>query len=111
MNLKREPALLLIGLVAPFAQLLLMFLTDLPAGWHTAIAAVIPAAAGLATAWLVRSDKLVPAITGLAQAVIACVIAFGVDLSTDQQSALLAFLGLIVSVVVRDRVVAPVPMT
>lgn len=108
MDIKREPALLYIGLLAPFAQLLTLFFTDLSLGWHTVLMAAIPAVAGLLTAWAVRAESLVPALTGLAQAVIACVIAFGFVMTTDQQSALMAFIGLALSVVVRDRVVAPV---
>lgn len=111
MNIKREPALLWIGLVAPFAQLLTILLPSLGDPWQTLLLAVIPAAAGFITAYFVSAEKAVPAFMGLASAVVAWVVSAGLVLDDGQQSAILVFLGLVVAVVVRDRVTAPVPQT
>ena len=106
MNLKREPALLYIGLLAPLGQLLTV-LFPLVEPWQTVCLAGLPAIAGLVTAYLVSSEKLVPSLLGAAQAVLAVVVAMGLDLTDGQQASLLSFVGLVVSIVVRDRVLAP----
>lgn len=105
----REPALLYVGLLAPVIQAVAAFVFDATPGVQGAVNAVAVALAGAITAALVRADNLVPAITGAFQAVIALVLAFGVDWSAEQQAGLMIAIGAIVAVVVRDRVVAPVP--
>lgn len=107
--IKREPALLYVGLVAPIVQALAAFFFDADAATQGAVNAVAVAVAGAITAVLVRSDKMVPAITGAFQAVVALVLAFGVDWSAEQQAGLMIAIGAIVAVIVRDRVTAPVP--
>lgn len=109
MSIKREPALLWIGLIAPVVQALAAFVFAANPEVQGTINAVAVAAAGAITAFLVRSDNLLPAITGLVQAVIALVLAFGVDWSSEQQAALMVALGAIAAAFVRDRVTAPVP--
>lgn len=109
MTLRREPALLWIGLLAPIVQAVTAFVLN--ADPHTAgiVNAAAVAIAGAVTAALVRSDQLVPALTGAAQAVIAVIAAFGAEWSTEQQAALLVPVGMVAAFVVRDRVTAPVP--
>lgn len=50
----------------------------------------------------------VATVTGIAAAVVALVVAFGLDLTDDQQAAILGFVGvvapLVVALVVRPRV-------
>jgi phosphotransferase system glucose/maltose/N-acetylglucosamine-specific IIC component len=70
--------------------------------------ALAVALAAAITAALVRSDNLVPAITGAFQALIALLLAFGVGWSAEQQAAAMIAIGAVVAVVVRDRVTAPV---
>lgn len=106
--IKREPALLYVGLLAPVVQALAAFVLVVSPEIQGAVNAVAVAVAGAVTAGLVRSDKLVPAITGAFQAVLALVLAFGVDWSAQQQASLMIAVGAIVAVVVRDRVTAPV---
>jgi hypothetical protein len=108
MTIRREPALLYVGLLAPLVQALAAFVFDADPTVQGAVNAVAVALAGAATAAIVRSDKLVPAITGAFQAIVALVLAFGVDWSAEQQAGLMIAVGAVVAVVVRDRVTAPV---
>lgn len=108
-NLRREPALLWIGLVAPVVQALAAFVFAANPDVQGAVNACAVAIAGAVTAFLVSSDNLLPAITGALQAVIALVLAFGVDWSSAQQASLMVALGAVAAFVVRDRVTAPVP--
>lgn len=105
----REPSLLLIGLLAPVVAALSAFVFAASPDTQGAVNAVSVALAGVLTAFLVKSDNLLPAITGLGQAVIALVLAFGVHLDTNQQATAIIALGAIAAYVVRDRVTAPVP--
>lgn len=109
MRFSREPALLWIGLVAPIVQALAAFAFDANPQAQGVITAAAVAVAGAITAFLVRSDNLVPAITGAFQAVLAVLVAFGLDWSAEQQAALMVPVGIIAGYIVRDRVTAPVP--
>lgn len=109
MKLKREPALLLIGLIAPTVQAIVAFaLTNDPAVSALANGAAA-AIAGALTAALVRSDQLVPAITGALQALVALGVGLGLAWTPEQQALLLVPIGMVAAYVVRDRVTAPVP--
>lgn len=109
MSLKREPALLLIGLLAPIVAAVSAFVFAANPDVQGAVNAVAVAVAGAITAFMVKSDNLLPAITGAVQAVIALVLAFGVGWDSGQQAALMVALGAIAAFLVRDRVTAPVP--
>lgn len=108
-TLSREPALLWIGLAAPIVQALAAFVFAASPDVQGAVNAVAVAVAGAVTAFLVRADNLVPAITGAAQAVIALVLAFGVGWDSAQQASLMIAIGAVAAFLVRDRVTAPVP--
>lgn len=105
----REPALLYVGLLAPAVQMIAAFFLVTDPAVQGAVNAVAVALAGAITAALVKSDQLVPALTGLAQAGIALVLAFGVALSAEQQATVMTFVGVVVAIIVRDRVTARVP--
>ena len=109
MKLSREPALLWIGLLAPVVQALAAFVFDADPQLQGAVNALAVALAAAVTAALVRADNLVPMIAGAFQAVLALILALGVELSSEQQAAVMVAVGAIAAVVVRDRVVAPVP--
>jgi hypothetical protein len=109
MNLRREPAVLWLGLLAPTVQALAAFVFAADPVLQGAINAAAIAIAGAVTAFLVKSDNLLPAITGAVGALIALVLAFGVDWSSEQQAALMIAVGAIAAYIVRDRVTAPVP--
>lgn len=108
-NLNREPALLWIGLIAPLVQAAAAFVLVDNVAVQGAVNAVAVALAGAITAAVVKSENLLPAITGLAQAVIALVLAFGVQWSPEQQAALMAAVGVVAAAFVRQQVTAPVP--
>ncbi len=105
----REPSLLLIGLLAPIVAALSAFVFAASPDAQGAVNAVAVAVAGVVTAFLVKSDNLLPAITGLGQAVIALVLAFGVHLDSGQQASVIVALGAVAAYIVRDRVTAPAP--
>jgi hypothetical protein len=109
MTIRREPALLWIGLVAPVAQALVAFLLVDRPDIQALVSAAIVAGAGAVTAFLVRADNLVPALTGAAQAVIALLVGLGLAWAPEHQAALMVAVGQVAAFVVRDRVVAPVP--
>lgn len=108
-NLRREPAILWISLVAPIVQAIAAFVFVTNPDTQAVVNAAAVAVAGAITAWLVRADNLLPALTGAAQAVIALTIGLGADWTPEQQAALMVPVGIIAGYVVRDRVVAPIP--
>lgn len=109
MNLRREPAVLWLALLVPVVQAAVALLITDDRALATTINAVAVAAAGAITAWQVADEKLLPALTGLAQAVLALIVGLGVDLSPEQQAAVLAPIAILAGFVVRDRVTAPSP--
>ncbi len=109
MDLNREPAVLWIGLIAPTVAALAAFAFAADPALQGAINAAAVATAGAITAWLVRSDRLLPALTGAIQAMVALAVAFGAGWTSAQQAAVIVPLGMIAAIVVRDRVTAPVP--
>lgn len=110
-RIAREPALLWMGLVAPIVQAVTAFLLDANPALQGAVNALAAALAGAIVAAVVRSDGQVAAITGVVQAIFALILAFGVPITSEQQSLVMTAVGLIAAVLVRDRVVAPVPAT
>lgn len=109
MDIRREPALLWIGVVAPIVAAISAFVFVADPTMQATVNAVAAATAGVLTAFLVKSDNLMPAITGLIQAVIVLCVGLGAGWDTTQQGLLAVALGLVASILVRDRVSAPVP--
>lgn len=108
-SFNREPALL-IGLAAAIIQVVSSFAFPLSVEQQGTLNAVVVAVFGLATAASVAGDKLVPAILGGVQALVACALAFGLDLSPEKQGTIMLGVAALVSVVIRDRVVAKAPL-
>lgn len=108
-NLRREPAVTWMSLVAPTVAALSAFLFVSDPDTQAVVNAAAVAIAGAITAWLVRADNLLPALTGAAQAIVALLVGLGLDWTPEQQASLLVPVGIIAGIVVRDRVVAPVP--
>lgn len=108
MDIRREPALLWIGLLAPVVQALAAFVFAADPTTQGVVNAAAVAIAGAITAVVVRAENMVPALVGALQALIALIIAFGTDWTSEQQAALMVPLGMLASIIVRDRVVAPV---
>lgn len=108
LRLSREPALLLIGAIAPLAQLLLSF-TTLPLPVTTGLNAVAVAVAGVLTAAFLRRDQLVPAVLGLAQAVLVLGLGLGVHVDATQQALVMTVAGIGVAAFVRTQVATTAP--
>lgn len=109
MSLNREPAALYIGLIAPVVAVLAAFVFAATPETQIVVNAGALAVAGAITAFVVRSDNLLPAITGAVSALVSVAAALGLALDSAQQATLVVALGAIAAVVVRDRVTAPVP--
>ena len=107
MNVSREPAVF-VAFFAAVIQVVGDFFAPLTSQQISIVNAVVVAVAGLATAIWVTHDGLVAAILGLAQAVIALAVGFGLDWSSVQQAALMAIVTAFVGMFVRTQVVAPV---
>jgi hypothetical protein len=108
MNISREPALTAIAVVAPGLQLLVAFLVH-DAALQTSVNGAVALLAGVATAAVIRSDKLAPGILGAAQALLAIAIQIGWHPTAEQQAGVMAFVGVLVATYVRTQVLAPVP--
>lgn len=104
----REPVYLL-GFIAALLQALSAFGVDLSAETQTLINAVSAAAVGLISAIVLRNGALAAAIVQFAQAVMAFCVGFGLDWSADDQSKVMAAIGALVTLWLREKVTAPVP--
>lgn len=105
----REPALLWIGAIAPIVAAVSAFVFAANPTTQSLVNAVAVAVAGVITAFVVKSDNLLPAITGFIQAAIALIVGLGAHWDSTQQALLATALGVVAAVIVRDRVTAPAP--
>lgn len=82
-------------------------------GWDMETQGVVNAAlaalGGVVVAVFVQRDKILPAVVGFAEAVLAVTLAFNVDVSPEAQSSVLALVTVATGFFVRQNVVAPVP--
>ena len=108
-RLSREPALALIGLLAPLCSVLLAQAPGLSTPWRTALESLVYTLAGVLTAVVVRSDKLTPALVGLGQALLNVALVAGLVVTDAQQAAIMTAVSLAAAAFVRTQVVAPVP--
>jgi hypothetical protein len=102
----REPAVffaLIAGVLLAFIQILNV--TDPLAG---ALNAVVLATAGVGTAALVDTDKVLPALVGLVQATFAVFLAYGSPVAEHTQAGILALIAAAAAFFVRQNVDAPV---
>lgn len=108
-HLKREPALFLIGFVAPVVQLVTVIIGNLTVDQQGTVNAVVAALCSVGVGLIVKAENTAPLMTGLAQAVISCAISFGANLSPEIQTSIMTISGLLIGAYVRTQVVAPVP--
>lgn len=103
----REPAFIsaLIKAIITFVSLTILPLSD---GQQTAVNAFAAALLGFVVAWQVAREKALPLIVGLVEAGVYVAVHFGFNISSDVQASLLALVGAVVALALRDRVVAPV---
>jgi hypothetical protein len=107
----REPALLLIAVIAPGVSLLMSFFTGLDPVVVSSLNAVAVAVAGILTGLWIKSDRLAPAVLGLAQALLTLALAFGWNLTPEQQTGWMTFVGIAVAAYLRTQIIAPVSNT
>jgi hypothetical protein len=105
----REPVYIL-GFIAALLQALSAFGVDISDGTQTAINAVSAAAVGLISAIVLKNGALAAAIVQLAQTVMALCVGLGLDWSADDQSKVMAAIGALVTLWLREKVTAPVPI-
>lgn len=104
----REPAVLS-ALIASIIAVVGAFIFHLTDDQQTLLNVAVVAVFGLVTALGVAKDKLVPALLGLAQALLNVALGFGLDLSAEKQAILLTLVAnLVAAVVVRPQVTAKV---
>jgi hypothetical protein len=103
----REPVYIL-GFIAAALEALSAFGVDLSAGTQTAINAVAAAAVGIITAIVLKNGALAAALVQFAQAAMALLVGLGLDWSADTQSKVMAAVGALVTLWLREKVVAPV---
>jgi hypothetical protein len=107
MNFNREPVALVQGLLVPVA-LLVILLFKLPETTVGVLNALIMAIGGAVAALGVSVDSFLPLIGGLAKAVIAVMLAFGLHISDQWQATVLGVLSVVVAYITRPQVVAKV---
>lgn len=103
----REPVYFL-GFIAAALQALSAFGVDLSDTTQTLINAVAAAAVGLISAIVLKNGALAAALVQFAQAVMALCVGFGLDWSADDQSKVMAAIGALVTLWLREKVTAPV---
>lgn len=106
MNVKREPVALVQGLLVPILLAIIMAL-PLSAELSGALNAVIVGAAGLVAAFgVARWDAVLPLLGGLAKAVIALILAFGIHMPETYQTLTLSIIAITVAFLTRPQVEA-----
>lgn len=103
----RDPALYLF-LVATVVRLFSAFILEVDDTTQAAVNALATAIAGVWIAFTVRRDGQVPAILGVAQAILALAVGLGLGLSAENQALIMSFVGGLAAAFIRTQVVAPV---
>lgn len=107
MNIRREPALIL-ALVTSIIQVVSAFVLPLTVTQQGVLNAAAVAVMGLVTAIMVNSDQLAPLVLGVIQALLAVGLAFGLAMTPENQSVIMAFAAAVIGMFVRTQVEAPV---
>lgn len=101
--------MLLLALLVPVVQAAVALTVTSNAELAGLINAAAVAVAGAITAAVVKSENLLPLITGAAQAVLALIVGLGLNLDSTQQAAVLAPVAIVAGFIVRGQVDAPEP--
>ncbi len=107
-KLTRDPALWLF-LIATGVRLLAAY-----GPWHITVEvqagvnAVATAGAAFIVAAVVRRDGQVPALLGVAQALLALVVGLGLRIDPEMQALIMSFVGGLAAAFIRTQVTAPV---
>lgn len=106
--LGREPVYIL-GFIAALLEALGAFGVPISDHQQTLINAVAAAVVAIITAIVLKTGALAACIVQLAQTVMALCVGYGLDWSADHQSKVMAAIGALVTLWLRERVTAPVP--
>lgn len=108
-HLKREPVVALAAFAAlvQFVSTYLFALTD---EQQSLINAAAVAVVGTVAAFLVSTEKGLPFLVGLAQAIISLALGFKAHLSPDGQAAIMGLVTTFVGLFVRTQVSVPTPI-
>jgi nicotinamide riboside transporter PnuC len=102
-DLAREPAVLL-ALISAALQVISTFIFNLTDEQQGLINAAVALILGGVTAAMVSVDALLPLLAGIVQAVLNVAVAFGLELSADQMTVIMAFVAAVVGLFVRSQV-------
>lgn len=105
--LGRDPAAIL-GFIAVVVQVLVAFNVGLSDEQQGLINAAATALMGLAVAFVVARDQIIPAVSGAAVAVLQLAVAFGAHLTQEQIGSVAAGLTTLLALYLRTQVTAPV---
>jgi hypothetical protein len=103
----RDPALWL-TLVATAVRLASAFVFHLTGDQQALLNAAATAVAATVVAVWVRRDGQVAALLGVAQALLALAIGFGLHVTAENQAVIMSFVGAVAAAFVRTQVLAPV---
>lgn len=103
----REPVVIL-AFIAVALKLATAYGLDVSADQQGAIMAVLSLIVAVVNAIILKTGAVGAAIINLAQGAIALFLAFGLDMSADQQALWMALIESVVALWVREKVVAPV---
>lgn len=103
----REPALIL-AVIASAIMMIATFVYPITSDQQGALNAVAMAAVGALTAWTVAEDGGLALVVGLAKAVMALAISFGLHWVPETQAVVMGFVTVIAQLFVRQNVVAPI---
>jgi hypothetical protein len=106
-KLSRDPALYL-TLVATAVRLAAAFLIHLTGDQQAVLNAFATAIAAAIVAFVVRRDGQVAALLGVAQALLALAIGFGLHVTAENQAVIMSFVGAVAAAFIRTQVIAPV---
>lgn len=104
----REPVYIL-AFVAITLKLAAAYGLDVSAEQQGAIMAVLSLIVAVVTAVVLKTGAAAAAVVNLAQGVLALFLAFGLELSADQQALWMGIVEAAVALVIRKEVTAPVP--
>jgi len=110
LRFSRDPALYL-TLIATAVRLASAFVFHLSDDQQTWVNAAASAIAALIVAVWVRRDGQVAAILGVAQALLALAIGFGLHVSAENQAVIMSFVGAVAAAFIRTQVTASVNAT
>lgn len=103
----REPIKLLTFVLA-LCDLLSMTFFHFTVPQQAAVNSALAILVGVLGALMVSVEKTLPLISGFVQAVLACVLAFGLVLDSNTQASIMAFTAAATGMWLRTQVVAPV---